>query len=355
MAETLRAGIIGYGLAGRVFHAPLVAATPGMRVAAIVTADPQRGAQAQADHPAARVLPDAQTLLSRPQNLDLVIVATPNRTHVPLALQAIEARLPVVVDKPFAPTAEEARRVIAAAHEQGVPLTVFQNRRWDSDFLTVRALLEAGRLGDVVRFESRFDRWRPTPKGGWRESGDAQEAGGLLYDLGTHLIDQALQLFGPVREVYAELDRRRPGVAVDDDVFLALHHVNGVRSQLWASALAASRAPRFRLMGLAGTFTKYGLDVQEAQSGAGLRPGDDGWGLEPASDAGILSDGTVEQIVPTLPGRYQDFTAAVRDALLTGGAMPIDPRDAVAALEIIEAARISSAAHQIVELRPGSH
>jgi predicted dehydrogenase len=353
MADDLRAGILGYGIGGRVFHAPLLAATPGLVPAAIVTSNPERAAQAQAEYPGADVIPGPDEFFARAGELDLVVVSTPNRTHVPLAQRAIELGLPVVVDKPFAPTAAEAAQVVAAAKAKGVGLTVFQNRRWDSDFLTVRKVIESGRLGDVFRFESRYDRWVPKVKDNWREFGDPAEAGGLLYDLGAHIVDQALQLFGPVAEVYAEADRRRPGVAVDDDVFVALHHTNGVRSHLWASALAATRNPRFRLLGDRATFTKYGLDVQEPQIKAGLRPGDEGWGVEPATDAGTLGvdDGT--ETVATEIGRYQDFYAQVRDALRGEADFPVDPASAVATLRVIEAAHRSAAERRVISLSDG--
>ncbi|WP_158879570.1 Gfo/Idh/MocA family protein [Amycolatopsis anabasis] len=346
----LRVGILGYGVGGQRFHAPLVAATPGLAVSAIVTGNPERADRARAAYPEAAVLPDADALFARAADLDLVVVSTPNRTHVPLALRAIEAGKPVVVDKPFAPTAAEAERVVRAA-DAGVGLTVFQNRRYDSDFLTVRKILDSGRLGEVFRFESRYDRWVPKPKDNWREFGDPAEAGGLLYDLGAHIVDQALQLFGPAAEVYAELDRRRPGVAVDDDTFVALHHENGVRSHLWASALAATRNPRFRVLGERATFTKYGLDVQEPQVLAGLRPGDPGWGVEPESDAGVLGVGEDTERVPTETGRYERFYAEVRDAVLGAGAFPVDPASSLAALRVIEAARLAAAERRVVSLR----
>ncbi|MFE0019994.1 Gfo/Idh/MocA family oxidoreductase [Amycolatopsis sp. NPDC059021] len=347
----LRVGILGYGIGGRVFHAPLVAATSGLTPALIVTGNPERAAQARADHPGADVVPDADALFSRVDELDLVVVSTPNRTHVPLALRAIEAGKPVVVDKPFAPTAAEAERVVAAAKVSGVGLTVFQNRRFDSDFLTVRGVLDSGRLGDVFRFESRYDRWVPKPKDNWREFGDPAEAGGLLYDLGAHIVDQALQLFGPVAEVYAEVDRRRAGVQVDDDVFVALHHVNGVRSHLWSSALAGTRNPRFRVLGDKATFTKYGLDVQEPQIKAGLRPGGDGWGVEPEADAGTLGVNDDVEIVPTEVGRYEDFYAQVRDAVRDGAPYPVDAAEAVEALRVIEAAHLAGKERRVVRLK----
>lgn len=346
----LRVGIFGYGTGGRVFHAPLVDATPGLTPAAIVTSNPDRAGQASTDYPAADVLPDADALFAKAGELDLVVVSTPNRTHVPLALRAIEAGLPVVVDKPFAPTAAEAAKVVEAAKAKGVGLTVFQNRRFDSDFLTVRKVLETGRLGDVFRFESRYDRWVPKPRDNWREFGDPAEAGGLLYDLGAHIVDQALQLFGPVSEVYAEVDRRRAGVSVDDDAFVALRHTNGVRSHLWASALAGTRNPRFRVLGDKATFTKYGLDVQEPQIKDGLRPGDPGWGVEPSSDAGVLGVNDDVETVPTEVGRYEDFYARVRDALLDKGGFPVDPASAVEALRVIEAAHRSGAERRVVTL-----
>ncbi|QWF80550.1 Gfo/Idh/MocA family protein [Amycolatopsis sp. CA-230715] len=344
----LRVGILGYGIGGRVFHAPLVAATPGLTVSAIVTANPERARQAADDHPGATVVADADALFGL--SLDLVVVSTPNRTHVPLALRAVERGTPVVVDKPFAPTVADGERLVRAAADAGVGLTVFQNRRLDSDFLTVRGVLDSGRLGEVFRFESRYDRWVPEPKDNWREFGDPAEAGGLLYDLGAHIVDQALTLFGPVTEVYAELDRRRAGVSVDDDTFVALHHANGVRSHLWTSALAGTQNPRFRVLGDAGTFTKYGLDVQEPQIKDGMRPGDEGWGVEPESDAGVLGVGDNVVTVPTETGRYEDFYAQTRDALLGEGEFPVDPASALEALRVLEAARVAGTERRVVEL-----
>ena len=346
----LRVGILGYGIGGAVFHAPLVTATPGLTVAAIVTANPERAARARESYPGADILADADALFAKAGELDFVVVSTPNRTHVPLALRSIERGLPVLVDKPFAPTAAEAETIVQAAKAAGVGLTVFQNRRLDSDFLTVRKVLAAGKLGDVVRFESRYDRWVPKPKDNWRELGDPAEAGGVLYDLGAHIVDQALQLFGPVDEVYAEVDRRREGVAVDDDVFVSLHHTGGVRSQLWASTLAATRNPRFRLMGTKATFTKYGLDVQEPQILAGIRPGDAGWGVEPESDAGVLGLNDDVETVPTENGRYEQFYTEVRDALLGKGEFPVDPASSVEVLRVIEAAHRSGAERRVVRL-----
>ncbi|HWO20838.1 MAG TPA: Gfo/Idh/MocA family oxidoreductase [Kofleriaceae bacterium] len=349
----LRVGLLGYGLGGRVFHAPLIRACPGLALAAVVTGSPERRAALAAACPEAAVLDTPDELWARAAELDLVVVATPNRSHVPLAQAALRAGLPVVVDKPLARHAAEARTLIAEARARGRLCTVFQNRRWDGDFLTVRKLLAEDALGPVRRFESRFERWSPTPRPGWRESGDPEEAGGLLYDLGAHLVDQALQLFGPVRTVYAELDRRRAGVVADDDVFVALTHASGTRSHLWMSKAAAQRGPRFRVLGERAAFTKHGLDGQEPAMAAGGVPGSPGWGEEPPERWGVLGEDGAARLIPTEAGRYLAFYEAVAAAVRDGAPPPVDPEDAAAALDVIEAARASAERGQVVAL--GEH
>ena len=351
--DELRVGLIGYGLAGSVFHAPLIAAAPGMRLAAVVTSHPERAAQARADHPGAAVVDSAERVWERAGELDLAVVASPNRTHVPLAREALQAGLPVVIDKPMAAAVEEARGLVDEARRRGLLLSVFQNRRWDGDFLTLRRLLAEGALGDVHRFESRFERWRPTPKPGWREKADPAEAGGTLYDLGSHLIDQALVLFGPVRRVYAELDRRRPGVAVDDDAFVALTHASGVRSHLWMSAIAGEHAGRMRVLGSRAAFVKHGLDVQEEALRGGARPPAPAWGEEPPDRWGRLGVGEDWVQVRTERGAWPEFYARIAAAVRDGAPPPVDPADAVAGLEIIEAARRSAREETVVLLQAG--
>ncbi|HEU0302670.1 MAG TPA: Gfo/Idh/MocA family oxidoreductase [Longimicrobium sp.] len=348
--DELRVGVIGYGLAGAVFHAPLVAAVPGMGVAAVVTSNPERAAQARADHPGVDVVDSGDRLWERADELDLVVVASPNRTHMPLARDALAAGLPVVIDKPMAATAEDARGLIDDARRRGLLLSVFQNRRWDGDFLTLRRLLADGALGDVHRFESRFERWRPTPKQSWREKADPAEAGGTLYDLGSHLIDQALVLFGPVRQVYAELDRRRPGVEVDDDVFVALAHASGVRSHLWMSATAPEHDLRLRVLGNRAAYVKHGLDVQEEALRGGARPPDPAWGEEPPGRWGRIGVEDDWTPVPTERGAWPDYYAGIAAALRDGTPPPVDAGDAVAGLEIIEAARRSAREGEVVRL-----
>ena len=340
----LRVAVIGYGLAGRVFHAPLVAADPDMEVAAIVTSDPGRRATAVADHPGARLVDRADDVWADPSSFDLVVVAAPNRAHVPLARAAIAAGLPVVVDKPLAPDAAQGRALVDEARAAGVMLTVFHNRRWDADLLTVRRLLAEGAVGGPARLESRFDRWRPQVNvAAWRERPDPEDAGGLLADLGSHLIDQAILLFGPPLRVRAELDRRRPGARVDDDVFVALTHPGGVRSHLGATMLAAAPGPRMRLMGLGGTFEVHGLDGQEDALRAGRRPGDPGFGQVPEDAWGTLHDGSASRRVPMEAGAYTAFYRGVARSLRDGSPPPVAPEEAVLVLEVIDAARADAA------------
>jgi predicted dehydrogenase len=336
-SDALRAGLIGFGLAGQVFHAPLIEATPDLSVAAIVTSDHGRQQAARARYPDATVHSTAEQLFAA-GGLDLVVVATPNRFHGPLARRAIEAGIATVVDKPFTPTAAEGGELVALAAHHGVVLSVFQNRRWDGDFLTLRGVLDRGDLGTVHRFESRFERWRPQAGTSWRDRGERDEAGGILFDLQSHLIDQAVVLFGPVASVYAEVDRRRPDAAIDDDVFLALQHTGGVVSHLWTSVLAAQKGPRFRVLGDRGAFTTFGLDPQEEQSRAGMVPGDAGWGVD--AEARVASVGVDDDLrpIPLVAGSYERYYAELAAALRGAGPVPVDPADAVATIALIETA-----------------
>ncbi len=346
-------GVIGYGLAGRVFHAPLVAATPGLRLAAVVTSNAERRAQAEREFPGIDVLDHADALWQRAEQLDLVVVAAPNIAHVPLARAAIEHRLPVVVDKPLATSAADGRALVAEAKAAGVMLTVFHNRRWDGDFLTLRRLLREGRLSQIARFESRFDRWRPeVRREAWRERRAVEEAGGLLFDLGSHLVDQAVLLFGFPTRVYAELDRRRPGAAVDDDFFVALEHPGGVRSHLAATMLAAVAQPRMRALGLGGGYAKYGLDGQEDALKRGVRPSAADWGEDPPERWGTLASAGKEQRVETERGAYERFYEGVLASLRGEGPPPVDPADAVDGLVVLEAARESARRGELVSARP---
>jgi scyllo-inositol 2-dehydrogenase (NADP+) len=337
----LRVAIVGYGLAGSVFHAPLIDATSGLSVATIVTANAERAKAAAGAYPEARVLARAADVWGRAADHDVAVIAAPNPAHATLVREALDAGLAVVVDKPLAPTAAEARDLVSDAERRGLPLTVFHNRRWDSDQLTLRRLIAEGALGEVLRYESRFERWSPEPTDAkpWRDSASPSEGGGVLLDLGSHLIDQALTLFGPAVRVHGEVSSRR-GRAADDDAFVALEHASGVRSHLAASLVAGAPGPRLRVLGTEAAYVVAGLDGQEDALRAGLRPGRDvDWGVEPRSRWGELVRGDEREPVPSEPGAWPEFYEGLTRALREGAAPSVDPEDAVAVLEVIEAAR----------------
>jgi predicted dehydrogenase len=343
--DTLRAALVGYGLAGRVFHAPLLTAA-GLTVTCVVTRNPERTAQVGADLPAATVVAGVDDLWAKADDYDLVVVASDNASHAPVARAALAHGLPVVVDKPLAVTAEDAADLVRRAEQAGVLLTVFHNRRWDSDQLTLSALIRAGVLGEVLRHESRFERWRPELTANkWRETSSAAEGGGTLLDLGSHLIDQAVVLFGPVAHVYAEVEARRGGA--DDDIFIALTHEGGVSSHLWAGAMTAAPGPRRRVLGTRAAYVVEDLDGQEEALRAGLRPADDTWGVEGAVGQHVQRGDDREQVHGER-GRWDLFYPAVAAALIEGGPPPVDPHDAVTTLALIEAARRSAATRSVV-------
>jgi scyllo-inositol 2-dehydrogenase (NADP+) len=349
----LRVALAGYGVAGASFHAPLISATDGLVLQAVVTRDPERRVQLAARYPGVVA---ADALVDVVADVDLVVVASPNRFHVDLAQTALEAGKHVVVDKPLAVTSAQARALAAQADAAGVVLTAFHNRRWDDDFLTLRRVLDEGRLGRVLRLESRFDRWRPQIKeDAWREEGDPADGGGLLLDLGSHLVDQAVQLLGPVKTVYAELDVRRPGAVVEDDVFIALAHESGARSHLWAGVYAADAPPRLRVLGDEAAFVSFGLDPQEAALRGGASPQDPGFGLrEPGLEATLHEgSGAVEERLRMEPGRWVAFYEGVVAAIRGDGnvAPPVTASEAVGVLELLEAARDSAARGVVVILR----
>ncbi len=346
----LRVAIVGYGLAGRVFHAPLIDATDGLRVAFVVTRDADRSAAVRREHPRAEVVPSVETLWEH-GGVDLLVVAAPNEAHAPLALEAISRRVPVVVDKPMALNAAQAQELVDAAERDGVLLVPFHNRRWDSDQLTLRRLIAEGRLGEVYRYESRFERWRPSAReGAWREELPVERGGGQLLDLGPHLVDQALMLFGPVAEVYAEIDGRR-GLASDDDDFVVLRHVGATISHLHASAVTAAPGPRLRVLGSEAAFLIEALDGQEDALRAGARPDHGGaWGVEPPERWGRLVAGDVSEPVHSERGDWPQFYARLAAALRDGGPAPVDARDAVAGLHVLEAARRSADERAVIRL-----
>jgi predicted dehydrogenase len=336
MTTRVRFGLVGYGFGGRYFHAPLLASAPDIEFVGVVTTSAGRRAELARDRPGVAPYDSLADLAAA--GVQAVAVSTPAETHVPLALAAIELGLAVVVDKPFALDATTAHSAVEAAEAAGVPLSVYQNRRWDSDLLTVRRLMTEGTLGEVTRFESRFERFAPDP-------GPSAAGGGTLRDFGAHLVDQALLLFGPATRVYAEMRARRE---LDDDV----HHANGVESHLWGSWVQAAPGPRFRVTGTTGTYIVDGVDSQEAALVAGRTPAGEGerWGVEPGHHWGRLYRGTTGATVRSERGRWDTYYPAFAAAVRGEGAVPVDPWDAVRAARVLDAARRSATTGETVHL-----
>lgn len=354
MASDLSVLLVGYGLAGRVFHAPLITATPGLSLDGVVTSNGERSVEAQRTHPDARLFASLDEALS--ERFDLVVVATANITHLPYALTALEAGASVVVDKPVAATAQDAQALADAARSRGLLVVPFQNRRWDSDFLTAQRIAESGALGLVHRFESRIDRMRVVPKPGWRGSADPADLGGMLYDLGSHLVDQALALMGPAVSVCATVRSVRATDPTDDDVVLLITHDSGGVSVLSASQIAAFAEPRMTILGTHGGLRIHHSDTQEDVLRTGVIP-DEGWGVEPEEHAAVLrtfdDDSTpTEERIPLEPGQWPEFYRRVERALRGEGPPPVAIDEAVATLRVLDAARTSGTTQSTVTLDP---
>ena len=339
-----RVGLAGFGMAGRQIHAPLITAA-GLELAAVATASPERRAAVQREHPGAALVEDVDALLQL-DGIDLVVLATPSGDHASHALAAVEAGRPVVVDKPLAVTADAALEVVDAARRSGVPLTVFQNRRYDPEHTTLAEVVRSQALGEVYRAELRWERWRPEPKRRWREQAHPDEGGGILLDLHSHLVDAAVQLFGPVETVYAEVASRT--TVAEDDAFLACRHTSGAVTHLSATSVAGAPGPRVRVLGSRGAFL---LNQFEAEPNifSDLR---DGEGF-----AGWIYRGEEREPVARQHTSQVDFYRAVAAALAAddpAAAMPVDPRDAVHTLAVIDAARVSAEARRVVDvITPG--
>ncbi len=347
--------LLGYGLGGRVFHAPLIAATPGLSLDAIVTSDSERAEQARAAHPGVTVYATAEQAWTGDH--DIAAISTANVTHVPYARAALEAGLHVVLDKPLAPDAATAQELADLALTRGRHLIPFQNRRWDSDFLTAKAIAAQGRIGTVHRFESRIERMRVTVKPGWRGSADPADMGGMLYDLGAHVVDQALDLMGPVVSVAAAVRTVRPDDATDDDVTLLLTHDSGSVSLLVVSQLGAFAEPRMTLLGTRGGLRIGASDSQEAALVAGGDPAADGWGREPAGTEALLrvydaANVPTDETLPLLQGNWPAFYGGVAAAVRGEAPDPVLVTDVIENLRVLDAARVSGATGEVVRLEP---
>jgi predicted dehydrogenase len=332
----IRVGLIGYGFAARIFHAPLIAATPGLKATRAAVRGRTSAEAATEDGLGAGGLED---LLADPE-IDLVVVATPTADHAEHAQRALAAGKHVVVDKPMATSARDAEALVAIAAQRDRLLTVFHNRRWDADFLALKAVLGSGALGGLVELTSSWDRFRPEVQDRWRER--PGPGAGLWWDLGSHLVDQALRLFGAPAEMLADLGAERPGAIVTDRFHVRLRYADGLRVVLQARSVALAPAPRFEAHGTAGSFVKHGLDPQEAALKAGGRPGDPQWGVDPATGRLVLANGG-ERAAPAPPGDYGAFYAGVRDALRTGAPPPVLATEAVEVVRLLEQVEASGA------------
>ncbi|KVG73452.1 oxidoreductase [Burkholderia ubonensis] len=333
MSSLLRIGLMGFGFAGATFHAPVIAASGRTQVAAIATGQPDR---ARAAYPDARIVADLDALLAL-NDIECVVIATPNDTHFPLARQVLDAGRHVVVDKPVTLTSDEALALARLANARSRVFAPFHNRRWDGDFLTVRRIVESGELGRITSVTSHFDRFRPQVRVRWRE--EAARGGGLLLDLGPHLIDQALALFGLPDTVSATVKTRRDNGSAPDFVHVQLGYPDKDVA-LHASALSAIEPARFTLHGTRGSYQKFGLDTQEDQLKAGLTPDDVefGGGNPPGVLRVLDGDVETERPVPTLDGQYAEFYRALAASIREGAPFPVTPQDAVDVMTIIELA-----------------
>ncbi|GAA5029256.1 Gfo/Idh/MocA family oxidoreductase [Terrabacter aeriphilus] len=338
---SLRVGLVGYGSAGRGIHAPLIVRA-GLQVAVVSTSNAQRADEVRADLPAAEVVPDLETLLAV-DGLDLVVLASPSGVHAEQAERVVEAGIPLVVDKPLAVDASAALGVVDLARHHGVPLTVFNNRRFDPELAALRIVRDDDLVGEIWRAEYRWDRWRPVPKQRWREQVSPEQGGGLLLDLQTHLVDQAVLLHGEVESVYAELDART--TTAEDDTFLACHHTSGVVSHVMASSVNGSPGPRARVSGSSGSFV-IGRQVDDVSAFTEFENDGDA--------VGWIVRGDERERGPVVTDADQaDFYRAVAAALGSAdpqSAMPVDPRDAVHVLAVLDAARISARDRRVVDV-----
>lgn len=338
----IRTAVAGYGLSGSVFHLPFLAAHPEFEVSAIVTADDTRRAHAAAKHPQADIYRSFDELETRPGGLDLIVLAGPPNTHLDLAMRSLRMGAAVVVDKPFVSSVADAQALAAAASRAERPLMVFQNRRWDGDFLTVRSLVESGRLGRVFHFESCFEHWAPEVSSGWKDHLPASVAGGVAFDLGSHLVDQALVLFGPAVAIDSRLRTVRHGGGNDDHTEIHLEHASGTVSRLLMSRLSHAQGPRFRVLGTRGSFISYGFDPQEPALADGASPTDPGFGVVAPEFYGTLTEdtpsGPATSRVPTEPGNYAEFYRLAAAAVRGEGPEPIPPAEAIAVVDVLEQA-----------------
>ncbi|ERT11479.1 oxidoreductase [Photorhabdus temperata] len=332
MSDLLKVGLVGYGYASKTFHAPLIAGTAGVRLVAISSSNAEK---VKSDWSNIAVVSHPEDLFNDPE-IDLIVIPTPNDTHYPLAQKALAAGKHVVVDKPFTITVEQAESLKQQAEQAGLLLSVFHNRRWDSGFLTIKSLIRENRLGKLRYFECHFDRYRPVVRQRWREA--AGEGSGIWYDLGPHLLDQAVQLFGKPQSITADLGMIRPNAEAVDYFHVLLNYPD-IKVVLHATTLAAAESAVYTLHGMEGSYVKYGLDPQEERLKVGERPPQADWGYDIRDGVVTLSreDELVTEYIPTLPGNYSAYYAAIRDAITIGKLNPVTASEAIQIMKLIEA------------------
>ncbi len=345
--ESIKTALCSYGMSGLVFHGPLLESHPGFKITKILerTRNTSRG-----KHPGSEIVRDLKSILDDP-SVELVIVNTPDHLHHSMAMEAIGAGKHVVVEKPLTLRTDHADELIDAAWKKGVVLTVFQNRRWDGDFLTVKEILKSGKLGRLVEYESHFDRYRNFLKDSWKE----QHPGtGTMYNLGSHLIDQALQLFGMPDRLFCDTRVLRDGARTDDSFDLFLHY-DGFKCLIRSSYLVRKQGPSFILHGTEGSYLKWGTDPQEEALKKGLPPGSQEWGAEPESGWGLIHT-DVEGVLlkgsyPTLPGNYPKFYENLYQVIRAGAKLAVEPKEAREVVRLIEAGYQSSREGKVITLR----
>ncbi|WP_195575252.1 oxidoreductase [Paenibacillus sp. 1001270B_150601_E10] len=338
--KTINVGIVGYGLSGEIFHAPLVQSAAGMDILKVVSSDPLK---VRRKFPDMEVVSSIEELLLD-ERIDLVVITTPNSTHYSFAKQCLLAGKHVVVEKPFVIHTEEAKDLIDTANEQNKLLSVFHNRRWDNDFQTVRHCIESGALGDIYLYEAHFDRYRPEVKDRWREQ--IGPGAGMLYDLGAHLIDQALYLFGSPINVYGDVFAQRVGASVDDYFHIILNY-GKMRVILHSGSMVRNPGPKFQVHGSKGSFIKYGLDSQEDSLRQGKVPGSPGWGKDPEEWYGELTTEVGEEQwttkkIETIPGSYENFYQGIYHSIINNAPLPVNAIEAMNTIKVIELAKKSS-------------
>lgn len=346
--KILQVGLAGFGAGGQVYNAPVFSSVEGYALSKIMTSNPANIAVARERYPRAHVVQDFQDLISD-KDIDLIVITTPNHLHFPLAKQALEAGKHVVVEKPFTTNSKDAAKLIALSKKHKRVLSVNHNRRWDSDIQTVQKVIQEGKLGKIVEFKAHFDRFRNYIKPGWKEKKELPGSG-ILYDLGSHLIDQALLLFGKPSEVFANMQTQRASSNVPDHFEILLLYPK-LKVSLTAGMLVKKPGPRYSLLGRMGSFVKYGMDVQEAALKQGKSPNDTiDWGIEPQEQWGELHLEDRSQPVQSVAGDYREFYRNIYNAIVHGHPLEVTPKQAKTVIDVIEAAQQSHEQKRIVAL-----